>query len=82
MIISCPTCLIHGERRNLAEIIPDGLKIIRSVNGVIDFTIVKTKEFEVLCGHCMSSVLYKQPKSISIPTDITVMWGTIMTYYA
>ncbi len=87
MIISCPTCKLRGENKNLAELTSDGLKIIRSideeVDGQVDYTLIRATEFDLICGNCLSVVLYKRPQvTIMAPqVDITLAWGTIKTYY-
>ncbi len=52
------------------------------MNGTVDFTVIYASEFTLQCGACMNMVIYKQAKHITPLTDITIMWGTIMNYYA
>lgn len=83
-IIMCPHCLVGGMRKSLAELIPGGLKIIRSVDEerTVDYTIVHASEFSLICGNCNNVVLYKKPLIINPQVNILMAWGTIMNYYA
>lgn len=74
--------------KNLAEILPDGnIKVLRMVKDdgyetKIDFTLIKSKEFEMSCGACGNPVLYKQPIHLNPSFNILTAWGTMQTYYA
>lgn len=88
-IIKCPYCILQGLTKNLAEILPNGdIKILRMIKEdretflpVIDFTIVRASEFQLLCGHCGNVVIYKQPIIKNSQVNIMLAWGTIQNYY-
>jgi hypothetical protein len=81
-IIKCPYCSLQGMTKNLGEIVPGGVKIIRSMNGLIDFTIIKADEYQLFCGTCGNVVIYRQPIVVRPQVNILTAWGTIQQYYA
>lgn len=81
MIITCPYCRLNGERKNLAEVLPDGVKVIRSMNGSIDFTLIKAQEYTLGCGACGNTVIYKKPKTFLPQVNILMTWGTMLHHY-
>lgn len=81
-IVVCPYCLIKGEHKNLAELTPEGIKVIRSVNGSIDYTVIQANDFSIVCGNCHNVVVYRQ-QFVALPqVNILDTWGTIYTHYA
>jgi hypothetical protein len=72
---------MNGEKKNLAEVYEHGVKILRNNNGTIDFTIIKAREFEIICGKCQGTVAYRSEPSVVGYSNIVNSWGTIMGYY-
>lgn len=89
MIVQCPYCILQGEKRNLAEILPDGsIKILRlikenveTLERTIDFTIIQTPEFNLICGNCGNTVIYKRPIISQPQVNIMTTWGTMLQFY-
>ncbi len=82
VIIKCPYCTLYGEKRNLAEVIPGGLKLMRSINGLVEYTIVKTNLYSVICGSCGNEAAYRGSIVPVVPTTLPTNWGTIYAFYA
>lgn len=82
MIINCPNCRLRGENKNLGEILADGFRIIRSIGGTIDYTVIKAKEYTVSCGNCGMDVISTQPVINRSNFNVLVAFGTIYQYYA
>lgn len=88
MIISCPYCSLQGNKKNLAEILPDGsIKVLRmskiteSLERIVDFTIIQANEFNLICGTCMNIVIYRRPITALPQVNIMNAWGTMLTHY-
>lgn len=76
--------MVLGKDKNLANILPNGdIKVVRfTPNQEIDFTIIRAKEFSLICGDCQNVIVYREPKLISPQVNIMLTWGTMLSYYA
>lgn len=64
-ILRCPTCFNNGLRRNLAQVLPNGvIRIFRSIAGEREYTEIEGAQFSIRCGECQNMVFYKYPKVI------------------
>lgn len=82
MVVKCSICYLQGKTKNLADIQEDGgIKVMRN-QGTVDSTLIYAEEYQIRCGDCLNIAVYKsKPVIYAKPTDITLMWGTILTYY-